>query len=42
MVEAVLPNLQQVAPIWETGHQEHGFSGRLSSVTPSASNARRK
>jgi len=29
MVEAVLPNLQQVAPIWETGHQEHGFSGPM-------------
>ena len=29
MVEAVLPNLQQIAPIWETGHQEHGFSGPM-------------
>jgi len=29
MVEAVLPNLQQVAPIWETGHQEHAFSGPM-------------
>jgi len=29
MVEAVLPNLQQVAPILETGHQEHGFSGPM-------------
>src|SRR6516225_1690288 len=29
MVEAVLPNLQQVAPIWETGHQEHPFSGPM-------------
>jgi hypothetical protein len=29
MVEAVLPNLQQVAPVWETGHQEHGFSGPM-------------
>jgi len=27
MVEAVLPNLQQVAPIWEDGHREHPFSG---------------
>jgi phenylpropionate dioxygenase-like ring-hydroxylating dioxygenase large terminal subunit len=27
MVEAVLPNLQQVAPIWEDGRQEHSFSG---------------
>ena len=31
MVEAILPNLQQVAPIWETGHQEHGFSGPMMS-----------
>jgi hypothetical protein len=31
MVEAVLPNLQQVAPIWETGHQEHAFSGPMMS-----------
>jgi nitrite reductase/ring-hydroxylating ferredoxin subunit len=29
MVEAVLPNLQQVAPIWEDGHQEHPFSGPM-------------
>jgi len=29
MVEAVLPNLQQVAPIWETGHKEHPFSGPM-------------
>jgi len=29
MVEAVLPNLQQVAPIWETGHQEHAFRGPM-------------
>jgi phenylpropionate dioxygenase-like ring-hydroxylating dioxygenase large terminal subunit len=29
MVEAVLPNLQQIAPIWETGDQEHGFSGPM-------------
>jgi hypothetical protein len=29
MVEAVLPNLQQVAPIWETGHEEHAFSGPM-------------
>jgi phenylpropionate dioxygenase-like ring-hydroxylating dioxygenase large terminal subunit len=27
MVENVLPNLQQVAPIWETGQQVHTFSG---------------
>jgi len=27
MVEVVLPNLQQVAPIWEDGHGEHSFSG---------------
>jgi phenylpropionate dioxygenase-like ring-hydroxylating dioxygenase large terminal subunit len=27
MVEAVLPNLQQVAPIWEDGRHEHPFSG---------------
>jgi phenylpropionate dioxygenase-like ring-hydroxylating dioxygenase large terminal subunit len=30
-VENVLPNLQQVAPIWETGHQEHPFSGPMMS-----------
>jgi len=29
MVEAVLPNLQQVGPIWETGHHEHGFRGPM-------------
>ena len=27
MVENVLPNLQQVAPIWENGRGEHPFSG---------------
>jgi hypothetical protein len=31
MVEAVLPNLQQVAPIWEDGHREHSFSGPMMS-----------
>jgi hypothetical protein len=31
MVENVLPNLQQVAPIWENGHQEHPFSGPMMS-----------
>src|SRR5438132_9472455 len=31
MVEAVLPNLQQVAPIWENGRQEHPFSGPMMS-----------
>jgi len=31
MVEAVLPNLQQVAPIWETGRQERAFSGPMMS-----------
>jgi len=31
MIEAVLPNLQRVAPIWETGHQEHVFSGPMMS-----------
>ena len=31
MVEAVLPNLQQVAPIWENGHREHPFSGPMMS-----------
>ena len=31
MVETVLPNLQQVAPIWENGHQEHPFSGPMMS-----------
>jgi nitrite reductase/ring-hydroxylating ferredoxin subunit len=29
MVEAVLPNLQQVTPIWEDGRQEHGFNGPM-------------
>jgi hypothetical protein len=31
MVEAVLPNLQQVAPIWEDGQQEHAFRGPMMS-----------
>jgi len=31
MVENVLPNLQQVAPIWENGHHEHPFSGPMMS-----------
>ena len=31
MVENVLPNLQQVAPIWETGRHEHPFSGPMMS-----------
>jgi len=31
MVENVLPNLQQVAPIWEDGHREHQFSGPMMS-----------
>jgi nitrite reductase/ring-hydroxylating ferredoxin subunit len=31
MVEVVLPNLQQVAPIWETGRQERPFSGPMMS-----------
>jgi hypothetical protein len=31
MVEAVLPNLQQVGPIWEDGHREHSFSGPMMS-----------
>jgi phenylpropionate dioxygenase-like ring-hydroxylating dioxygenase large terminal subunit len=30
-VENVLPNLQQVAPIWETGQQQIGFSGPMMS-----------
>jgi phenylpropionate dioxygenase-like ring-hydroxylating dioxygenase large terminal subunit len=30
-VENVLPNLQQVAPVWETGQQEIGFSGPMMS-----------
>jgi phenylpropionate dioxygenase-like ring-hydroxylating dioxygenase large terminal subunit len=29
MVEAILPNLQQVAPVWEDGRQEHPFSGPM-------------
>jgi hypothetical protein len=29
MVEAILPNLQQVAPIWEDGRREHAFSGPM-------------
>ncbi len=31
MVEVVLPNLQQVAPIWEDGRVEHSFSGPMMS-----------
>jgi phenylpropionate dioxygenase-like ring-hydroxylating dioxygenase large terminal subunit len=31
MVENVLPNLQQVAPIWEDGREEHAFSGPMMS-----------
>lgn len=31
MVENVLPNLQQVAPIWETGQLPHPFSGPMMS-----------
>jgi phenylpropionate dioxygenase-like ring-hydroxylating dioxygenase large terminal subunit len=31
MVETVLPNLQQVAPVWENGRQEHPFSGPMMS-----------
>ena len=31
MVENVLPNLQQVAPVWENGRQEHPFSGPMMS-----------
>jgi phenylpropionate dioxygenase-like ring-hydroxylating dioxygenase large terminal subunit len=31
MVENVLPNLQQVAPIWEDGHRVHPFSGPMMS-----------
>jgi hypothetical protein len=31
MVEAVLPNLQHVAPIWEDDHQEHSFIGPMMS-----------
>ena len=31
MVEGILPNLQQVAPIWETGRRERAFSGPMMS-----------
>jgi len=31
MVECIMPNLQQVAPIWEDGHREHPFSGPMMS-----------
>jgi len=31
MVEGILPNLQQVAPLTETGRQEHPFSGPMMS-----------
>jgi hypothetical protein len=31
MVEAILPNLQQVAPAWEDGLHEHAFSGPMMS-----------
>ena len=31
MVEIVLPNLQQVAPIWENGREERAFSGPMMS-----------
>ena len=31
MVETVLPNLQQVAPIWESGQHPHGFGGPMMS-----------
>jgi len=31
MVENVLPNLQQVAPVWETGKAPHPFSGPMMS-----------
>jgi phenylpropionate dioxygenase-like ring-hydroxylating dioxygenase large terminal subunit len=31
MVETVLPNLQQVAPVWEDGQREHPFSGPMMS-----------
>lgn len=31
MVEAVLPNLQQVGPIWEDGRREHEFCGPMMS-----------
>jgi hypothetical protein len=29
MAETILPNLQKVAPIWEDGHRECGFSGAM-------------
>src|SRR6516164_2062210 len=29
MVEGILPNLQQVAPLTETGREEHSFSGPM-------------
>jgi nitrite reductase/ring-hydroxylating ferredoxin subunit len=29
MVETILPNVQQVAPIWEDGRREHEFSGPM-------------
>jgi phenylpropionate dioxygenase-like ring-hydroxylating dioxygenase large terminal subunit len=31
MVEIILPNLQQVAPAWEDGHQVHPFNGPMMS-----------
>ena len=31
MVETILPNLSQVAPIWETGRNERAFSGPMMS-----------
>src|SRR5882724_13035630 len=31
MVEAIMPNLQQVASAWEDGLQEHAFSGPMMS-----------
>jgi hypothetical protein len=31
MVENVLPNLQQVAPVWESGQRPHSFSGPMMS-----------
>src|ERR1700728_1666824 len=31
MVENILPNLQQVAPIWETGRRAHPFNGPMMS-----------
>lgn len=31
MVEAILPNLQQVAPIWENGRRAHRFNGPMMS-----------